>query len=533
MSSRLFGWFHALYTTGVNNDDGERYARWFLTTFGLVLLVVAIASVPFAVASSAGLRFVGLAILVGATGFTVGGLLGFLFGVPRVSAATSNDTAGENAAGQSVVQSNTNLEEVSDWLTKIVVGVSLVEFGKVNDALNGFSAEVNKAFPCSASPTTFSCARVVKMGVLTLSCSAQAPTRGISCVPNGGFAACLILIGAAVCGFLSAYLKSRINLPRAFNSLVAAAKKSVDQVGQSSFAAEARRIIQYPLLTPDPAARTAAADVLSNLPPGIDDPGTLRLSGFAQAILKNFSGAAKALSEAAQSDPDNDLKVLAARASAISGDLSAANRILPASTMSDTVPLTAQEFEVELARLFVMLYGKDIADVQNAVALGVRLSQDPAGRTSPRVWLYLSSAYGQLYAATKQSNAADPALSDLRLRTLASIDKALEFDRRNNLPILQMLWQVRYPGKPADENDLEAFGSDPDFAKRLDPPPEGDFSTGEDGKPLTGDAPAPDHLEGTPVSGATEKAPDGLQADEASETTKAAAEDNAHKDRDG
>jgi len=49
----------------------------------------------------------------------VGALIGFLFGVPRVN---------PNVAVHVYLLPNTNVETVSDWLTKIIVGVGLINF---------------------------------------------------------------------------------------------------------------------------------------------------------------------------------------------------------------------------------------------------------------------------------------------------------------------------------------------------------------------------------------------------------------------
>lgn len=98
---------------------------------------------------------------------SVGWFLGFLFGIPRSlstdtartvtptasdstvtpagtslpSALSTNEGTG-NAAPRSKVlvgpstAVNTNLEQISDWLTKIIVGVTLVESRKVLDCLS-------------------------------------------------------------------------------------------------------------------------------------------------------------------------------------------------------------------------------------------------------------------------------------------------------------------------------------------------------------------------------------------------------------
>lgn len=59
-----------------------------------------------------------------------GAAFGFLFGIPRSVAAgtqTPADPALQVGTGPASYAQNTNLEQISDWLTKIVVGVGLVE----------------------------------------------------------------------------------------------------------------------------------------------------------------------------------------------------------------------------------------------------------------------------------------------------------------------------------------------------------------------------------------------------------------------
>src|SRR5258706_10115997 len=70
------------------------------------------------------------------------GLVGFIFGVPfaRDSAAPSSKIAGtpdrvEGDGNSSAYRPNTSLEQISDWLTKIIVGVGLVEIKEVPIAL--------------------------------------------------------------------------------------------------------------------------------------------------------------------------------------------------------------------------------------------------------------------------------------------------------------------------------------------------------------------------------------------------------------
>lgn len=76
------------------------------------------------------------ALLAGAT-------LGFLFGIPRaltVAMPAADGHAGANNGGG--FTHNTNLEQISDWLTKIVVGIGLVEAQSIGIAFQRLSRQV-------------------------------------------------------------------------------------------------------------------------------------------------------------------------------------------------------------------------------------------------------------------------------------------------------------------------------------------------------------------------------------------------------
>jgi hypothetical protein len=58
-----------------------------------------------------------VAMLWGGAFTVMGFVLGFLFGVPRVQTPDDNS--------KSPLQANTNLEQISDWLTKLLTGAAL------------------------------------------------------------------------------------------------------------------------------------------------------------------------------------------------------------------------------------------------------------------------------------------------------------------------------------------------------------------------------------------------------------------------
>jgi hypothetical protein len=61
-----------------------------------------------------------------------GGFLGLLFGVPRSLGVEQPSAAGAApGTGLPAIAANTNLEQISDWLTKIIVGVTLTQLGAI------------------------------------------------------------------------------------------------------------------------------------------------------------------------------------------------------------------------------------------------------------------------------------------------------------------------------------------------------------------------------------------------------------------
>jgi len=73
--------------------------------------------------------------------FFAGTIGGFLFGVPKVE--SKPDQA--NPVNSSRYRANTNLEDISDWLTKIILGLSLVHVDKILGFVDSIGQEVATA----------------------------------------------------------------------------------------------------------------------------------------------------------------------------------------------------------------------------------------------------------------------------------------------------------------------------------------------------------------------------------------------------
>lgn len=112
-------------------------AQTGLVGFPLVALGIYCAELP-----TGGLAAFGVAAMVAAASFLAGALLGFLFGIPR---ALSSD-AGAASAEHDRLIANTNLEQVSDWLTKIIVGATLVQLGNLTRRFGELATSVSSIF---------------------------------------------------------------------------------------------------------------------------------------------------------------------------------------------------------------------------------------------------------------------------------------------------------------------------------------------------------------------------------------------------
>jgi len=116
----------------------------------------------------------GVGVLVAGGSFFLGALLGFLFGIPKM---ISQPAGGDNTARTSQqYRANTNLEDISDWLTKIVIGVGLVELSAVPSLLDMYAKMI-------------------------------APALGG--VPSSGAVAIAIFLFYSLVGFLIVYLATR------------------------------------------------------------------------------------------------------------------------------------------------------------------------------------------------------------------------------------------------------------------------------------------------------------------------------------
>ncbi len=108
----------------------------------------------------------GVAGIIGACAFAVGALLGFLFGIPQYTARGAANAPTDKAS----YQPNTNLTQVSDWLTKIIIGVGLVQFGQLTRTLGDLGNSLEPSLGGDPSGKSFGIAVVVGFFVIGFLC---------------------------------------------------------------------------------------------------------------------------------------------------------------------------------------------------------------------------------------------------------------------------------------------------------------------------------------------------------------------------
>jgi hypothetical protein len=93
--------------------------------------------------SAAVAKIASVGLLTAGASLAAGAVLGFIFGVPRSQRRPSTTAAGTSATGSAgstdsdaQFGANTNLEQISDWFTKTIVGVGLVELSKLPPLLD-------------------------------------------------------------------------------------------------------------------------------------------------------------------------------------------------------------------------------------------------------------------------------------------------------------------------------------------------------------------------------------------------------------
>jgi hypothetical protein len=197
--------YPASHESETEQERNTRYTRDFVLTFtGIgaicVFLYAIRSSVPYL-----WVNIFGAAALIGSASFAVGSLFGFLFGIPRsaqnqISEMKSSQESIEAGAGP-VYRGNTNLEQISDWLTKIIVGIGLVEMRSLPTLLKSLARFFGSDFQAAG-------------------------------VAQGDSIALAIMTLFSICGFFLSYLMTRLFLQGAFSTAETRSERQITRTIQ-------------------------------------------------------------------------------------------------------------------------------------------------------------------------------------------------------------------------------------------------------------------------------------------------------------
>lgn len=160
---------NAAFDAGIDRDIGK---------INLALLPLLVTALGAATYGGWGSAF-GAVLLWCISVLTVGATLGFLFGIPKTASAPAKSRQKDDAAaaGAGAVEAdalasngraNTNLEEVSDWLTKIVVGLTLVHWATIRNDVIAISAHMAASMRTTPTGADQSFAAALIVGFFTL-----------------------------------------------------------------------------------------------------------------------------------------------------------------------------------------------------------------------------------------------------------------------------------------------------------------------------------------------------------------------------
>jgi hypothetical protein len=356
-----------------------------------------------------------------------GFLFGFLFGIPKVVQRASDASKVDQSSYRLGV--NTNLEEISDWLTKILVGATLTQLVKVPGRI---------------------------------AAAAEFVARGLGGAGSTQFAASLLLYFSAV-GFFAGYVLTRMFFQRAFGrsdastsifsaALISTIERTSVAIGtQSQYpdevqkAAEALRSVDISESLSGSAAAAVAVGAI------VDGDASRAVQASSLAVVKNPSDPRSHLNYAvalheAKADPATVMRELEQARELITPRLS---------------PLVREDIINSI--VYVSLYLPPPLGYTAAIEAAEKYihSNHPG---SGAIFLNLACAYGQKYKYLKQSEAQDADLKTVRDKALEAVRNAISLERS----WVHRLRELMYLTGAPDDDDLKEFATDEDFKKLID-----------------------------------------------------------------
>jgi tetratricopeptide (TPR) repeat protein len=363
----------------------------------------------------------GQAALIAGASLAVAGTVGFLFAVPRTIRA---DRGREGDDGEAW---GTNLETISDWLVKMLIGAALVALANI-----GTVGEKLQAFVAIGEGSRW-----------------------------GERTGSLIVFYFAFLGFIGGYTLARMQFLMLLDRspLIVTALEALKRVPIGPEGLQ-RAGLSIEELT--------AVEAFSRLP-----ETELRLRNerrqWAKAQLLanggNLPSARKVYEQLVRDDPDPRLYAEYTAVVRRIGDPDAAKLVVNQSA-PDSAADSSLSARTAIDQMFASLYQPSPEGFEEAIKLGEDLVQRVQDAS---VWAYLACAYGQKYRYYQdRPNLSGEELARMRERALFCVKQALDLDAARWRPTLRSLWD-RNAIRPEGDDDLVVFSDDTQFAALLDP----------------------------------------------------------------
>lgn len=410
-----------VWATTIREKDFARIVDWFTYCFFAtgcfgILAVGAAAYVDGNGNRSLGIRVFAFSLLLAGACTLCGWLLGLLFGIPRslsrpVSAPAPPASGGTPAAPSAsppaaTSKVNTNLEDISDWLTKTIVGVGLTQFYQAPKFLGDLARDANQ--------------------------------YGFGWNAHGQLLTLGLIFYFAPGGFWLGYVGTRTIVTLLFDFIDR--RLSEDQLSQAA----KLDITEAGIRTANPAQQSIDATLLTMSIKDLTTTTQTMAWAGAQARAGNLDLARFALEGEMLKEPqNNDLKQQLATV------YSALRLFDKAASLLDGTPDTP-------TKMLSALYEPPPGGFQKAITIGQNLIKDPKFANNADLHVWLACAYAQQYGDVRSQDAAAPNLAAIKQNVLQEIKAAIALQPSARATLFRF-WR---PSKDEIDNDLAVFDKD-------------------------------------------------------------------------
>lgn len=421
----------------------EKVILYLVASLGVINLIFAI-HVGLASASfGSALASAGIATAVTFAAATAGGLLGFLFGVPRlVPREAPGNGQPLNGDKRGLIDSNSNLEQISDWLTKIIVGIGLVQLNRVPDALTTYAGYFTDG------------------GMFAVG----------SAVGASHFFVSLSIVGLGL-GFVAGYVETRTRITSVLLSQEGYNRQAGATDAQFQEAANREQFA-----TIDPKAKSTVVDVdlpkpltpsdadlavVKTAPSQIDTVQKRAARAAAFARLGNYT-AAEGEWKQALTDPEGakepEYFLRLAEVFRAQGKFEQALEILQRAKND-----MGDDYRILRAIVFVGLYIEPPTGFRASIDAGSLIMQEAGKKPDAMAFVWIAAANGQKARWLAKNGGSAVELGECRSAAETAIRKVLELAPDPNMNARLRLRQMLNPGTEGGslaDNDLASFQSD-------------------------------------------------------------------------